>query len=52
MCCHTLSHVGTFAFDLFDSDGDGVMTATELRVMFHELYWYGRKAVEDDAVNM
>lgn len=38
-----------FAFDLYDTDCDGALTETEVRVMFHDLYWYGSKAVEDEA---
>lgn len=38
-----------FAFDLYDTDCDGALTETEVKVMFHDLYWYGSKAVEDEA---
>ena len=38
-----------FAFDLYDTDCDGALTETEVRVMFHDLYWYGSKAAEDEA---
>jgi Ca2+-binding EF-hand superfamily protein len=36
-----------FAFDLYDTDCDGVLTETEMKVIFHDLYWYGREPSED-----
>jgi Ca2+-binding EF-hand superfamily protein len=41
--------VAVFAFDLYDTDCDGVLTEMEMKVMFHDLYWYGSEAVEDAA---
>lgn len=41
-----------FAFDLYDTDSDGVLTEMEMKVMFHDLYWYGSEAVEDKASKM
>lgn len=37
-----------FAFDLFDTDGDGALTEIEVKVMFHDLYWYGVTAKENE----
>lgn len=44
-----LFRVAFFAFDLYDTDNDGVLTEIEIKVMFHDLYWYGSEAVEDKA---
>jgi hypothetical protein len=37
-----------FAFDLFDTDGDGALTEIEVKVMFHDLYWYKNTAKENE----
>jgi Ca2+-binding EF-hand superfamily protein len=44
-----VSFTAVFAFDLYDTDCDGVLTEMEMKVMFHDLYWYGSEAVEDAA---
>jgi hypothetical protein len=36
-----------FSFDLYDTDCDGVLTETDMKVIFHDLYWYGREPAED-----
>mmetsp|Transcript_15932 Transcript_15932/g.32272 ORF Transcript_15932/g.32272 Transcript_15932/m.32272 type:complete len:355 (-) Transcript_15932:561-1625(-) len=38
-----------FAFSLYDTDSDGALTDMEVKIMFHDLYWYGSKAVENEA---
>lgn len=37
-----------FAFDLYDTDGDGALTQTEVKVLFYDLYWYGTIIKEDE----
>uniref|UniRef100_A0A7S3HS01 EF-hand domain-containing protein n=1 Tax=Spumella elongata TaxID=89044 RepID=A0A7S3HS01_9STRA len=48
-CALGKESISVFAFDLYDTDCDGALTETEVKVMFHDLYWYGSKAVEDEA---
>lgn len=40
-------NVAIFAFNLYDTDQDGVLTDTEAKVMFHDLYWHNKIALED-----
>ncbi len=37
-----------FAFDLYDTDADGALTEIEVKVLFHDLYWYGIEHKEDE----
>ncbi len=37
-----------FAFDLYDTDADGALTEIEVKVLFHDLYWYGTEHKEDE----
>lgn len=37
-----------FAFDLYDTDADGALTEIEVKVLFHDLYWYGIEYREDE----
>lgn len=37
-----------FAFDLYDTDADGALTEIEVKVLFHDLYWYGVEPKENE----
>lgn len=39
--------IDVFSFDLYDTDGDGALTEIEIKVMFHDMYWYNMIPKED-----
>lgn len=47
-CAIFVCFADVFAFDLFDTDGDGALTEIEVKVMFHDLYWYKTTAKENE----
>mmetsp|Transcript_45167 Transcript_45167/g.78892 ORF Transcript_45167/g.78892 Transcript_45167/m.78892 type:complete len:387 (-) Transcript_45167:575-1735(-) len=47
-CALGSESINVFAFDLYDTDADGALTEIEVKVLFHDLYWYGIEHKEDE----